>query len=253
MTKSITDHFSPVAADYAQFRPRYPLELFNWLASITPAHNLAWDCAAGSGQASVDLAAHFTQVIATDISAAQLDAAPAHSSITYRVAPAENSGLSAHSVDLLCVAQALHWFDLDGFYAEVNRVLKPGGVLAAWTYNLFTIEGHDVASCVSHFYEHTVGPYWPPQRSIVASGYRTLLFPFQEIAPPDFEMTTHWTLPQLLGYLRSWSASNRYLQDTGVDPVVSLSGELSPLWGDADQPRRIDWPLALRVGCINQA
>ncbi len=251
MSKPIADHFSPVAADYAQYRPRYPAELFQWLASQVLNHNTAWDCAAGSGQASVDLAAHFTRVIATDISAAQLDAAPVCPNISYRVASAENSGLESQSVDLICVAQALHWFDLERFYAEVRRVLTPHGILAAWTYNLFTIEGDTVNTCVNYFYEHTVGAYWPPERQIVASGYRTLPFPFREITPPELQMQTQWTLAQLSGYLRSWSATGRYQQSTGIDPVLALSAELASLWGDPDQPRRIDWPLAIRVGCLD--
>ena len=248
MVKPDTDHFSPVATHYAQFRPRYPAELFSWLATQVAARDLAWDCAAGSGQASVDLAAHFQQVIATDISAAQLDAAPIHSKISYRVAPAEASGLPSHSVDLICVAQAMHWFDLERFYAEVNRVLTPAGRLAAWTYGLFSIEGKAVNECVDHFYTHTLHAYWPAERVHVASGYRTLPFPFDEITPPDFQMHTQWTLAQLLGYLRSWSASSRYQQHTGLDPVDALTPELLPLWGNPDEPRRIRWPLALRVG-----
>lgn len=242
------DHFSPVAADYAQFRPHYPPDLFSWLAEIAPARNLAWDCATGSGQAAVDLAAHFQQVIATDSSTAQLDAAPLHANIIYRRAPAEASGLTAHSVDLISVAQALHWFDLDRFYAEVKRVLTVGGILAVWTYRMLSSGDTAIDDCIAHFYQHTVGPYWPPERVHVENGYRRLPFPFNELTPPDFHMQTQWTLAQVLGYLRSWSASHRYQQHTGLDPVAALRARLDPLWGDPNQSRSIRWPLALRVG-----
>ncbi|MHB1590464.1 MAG: class I SAM-dependent methyltransferase [Sulfuricella sp.] len=250
MNPAFNDHFAPVAASYASFRPGYPEALFAWLAEIAPGDGLAWDCAAGSGQASRDLAVHFRHVIATDASAAQIDAAVAHPGIEYRVAPAEACGLAGASVDLITVAQALHWFDLDRFYAEARRVLKPAGVLAVWTYGVFAVEGEHVNACVQTFYEETVGPYWPPQRKHVESGYQTLAFPFSEIPAPAFSMETAWTLPELLGYLRSWSATGRYISAHGNDPVERLATELAQLWGDAYCRRRVSWPLSLRVGRV---
>lgn len=248
MTQPFCDHFAPVATSYADFRPRYPRELFAWLASLVPCRELAWDCAAGSGQASIDLAEHFAQIVATDASRAQIDAALAHPRIDYRVAPAEASGLKDASVDLVTVAQALHWFDLAGFYAEVRRVLRPGGVLAVWTYGVLTVEGPEVDALVQHFYHDTVGPYWPPERAHVENGYRSLPFPFAEIIAPPFAMAANWTLPQLLGYFRSWSATGRFAAVNGYDPVAVLEQQLKPLWGDVERVRQVTWPLALRVG-----
>jgi SAM-dependent methyltransferase len=248
MGQQFSDHFAPVAASYADFRPTYPAALFAWLATLVPRHELAWDCAAGSGQASLDLATHFALVVATDASQAQLDAAPPHPRIEYRVAPAEASGLPDAAVDLVTVAQALHWFDLAGFYAEVRRVLQPGGVLAVWTYGVLTVEGAAVDALVQHFYHDTVGPYWPAERRHVETGYRSLPFPFREIAAPPFAMAARWTLPQLLGYFRSWSATGRFIAATGQDPVAALAERLAPLWGDPQQPRTVTWPLSLRVG-----
>lgn len=247
MPQTFHDHFAPVAASYADFRPRYPRELFAWLAARVPRHDLAWDCAAGSGQASVDLAEFFTRVVATDASRAQIDAAVPHPRIAYRVAPAENSGLADAAADLVTVAQALHWFDLAGFYAEVRRVLRPGGVLAVWTYGVLTVAGAEVDALVQHFYHDVVGPYWPPERAHVENGYRALAFPFAEITAPPFAMEASWALPQLLGYFRSWSATGRFAVARGVDPVTELAEQLGPLWG-AGELRRVTWPLALRVG-----
>mgnify|MGYP002336316199 CR=1 FL=1 len=247
-TPAFPDHFSAVAGNYADFRPSYPPALFSWLAAITPGHTLAWDCAAGSGQASVDLARRFDRVVATDASARQIGAARPHPKIEYRVAPAEASGLADASVDLLAVAQALHWFDLDRFYAEARRVLKPSGILAAWTYGVLLLDDPEIDRRVQAFYGGTVGPYWPPERHHVETGYRELAFPFPEIAAPPLRMETRWTLPQLLGYFRSWSATARFVADRGDDPVAELAAGLAPSWGDPEQPHAIAWPLSLRIG-----
>lgn len=246
--KTFSDHFAPVSGAYADFRPHYPAALFDWLARIAPARDLAWDCACGSGQASLDLAGHFARVVATDASAAQLAGAQPHAGVEYRQASAEASGLADASVDLICVAQALHWFDLPRFFAESQRVLKPNGVLAVWTYGVQTLEGEAVNACVQRFYRDTVGPYWPPERLLVEQGYRTLDFPFAEFAPPAFAMSERWALPRLLGYFRSWSATGRYNSAHSTDPVFALAEELAPLWGNADSERRVTWPLEIRAG-----
>lgn len=242
------DHFSPLAASYASFRPTYPAALFAWLAEVAPGRSLAWDCAAGSGQASLDLAGHFQQVVATDASLAQLGAAPPHPRVAYRLAPAEESGLDDASVDLLTVAQALHWFDLERFYIEAQRVLVPRGVVAAWCYGVLHVADAEIDRAVQIFYQQTVGPYWPPERRLVESGYRTLPFPFDELAPPPLVMQAAWSLPQLLGYFRSWSATGRFTTERGFDPVAELAQELQPLWGDPSTPRAINWPLSVRAG-----
>jgi ubiquinone/menaquinone biosynthesis C-methylase UbiE len=250
MHQPFNDHFAPVAGRYADFRPTYPHQLFTWLAGLVPQRALAWDCAAGSGQASVDLAAVFERVVATDASQAQIDAAIPHSRIDYRVAPAEASGLPDRSVDLITVAQALHWFDLAGFYAEVRRVLRPGGVLAVWTYGVLSVEGAEVDALVQRFYYDTVGPYWPVERTHVEDGYRSLPFPFSEIAAPDFTMAASRTLFELLEYIRSWSATHRFMVANGTDPVITLEQQLAPLWGAPERRRQLVWPLSLRVGRV---
>lgn len=250
MTAGFADHFARVAAAYADFRPTYPAALLAWLASLAPARDLCWDCACGTGQASLELARHFAQVIATDASARQIAAAPAHPKIEFRVAPAESSGLPGASADLITVAQGLHWFHLDRFYAEARRVAKPGGVLAAWTYGIVNVEGEAIDAAVQHFRLDIVGPYWPPERRHVDDGYRSLPFPFPEVAAPPFSMTAFWTLPEFLGYLRTWSSTARFVSARGFDPVETLAAELGPLWGAPALRRTITWPLALRVARI---
>lgn len=242
------DHFSPRAASYASFRPRYPHPLFDYLAHCCPQHDAAWDCACGSGQATLDLAQRFATVLATDASAAQLAAAPPHPKVRYRAAPAEASGLAAASVDLITVAQALHWFELAPFYAEVRRVLRPRGVLAAWTYGVLHVTDARIDRLLQEFCWDTLQPDWPAQRQLVETGYRTLAFPFAEMTPPAFQMHEDWSLPHLLGYIGTWSASARHLERTAVDPVAALARQLAPLWGEPEQLRRIRWPLSLRVG-----
>lgn len=243
-----SDHFAAVAAAYADFRPRYPAALLAWLAEHAPARTLAWDCATGSGQAARDLAPHFARVIATDASAAQIATAPAHPGVEYRLAPAEASGLADASIDLITVAQALHWFDLERFYAEARRVLKPGGLLAVWSYGVPRLPDATLDAPVQHFYWQIVGPYWPAERRHVENGYRDLPFPFAECPTPEWTLELAWTLPELFGYCRSWSATGRYSAAQGHDPVVELATMLEPLWGDPAQRQRIRWPLAVRVG-----
>ncbi len=245
---SFSDHFGKVAGRYADFRPTYPAELFAWLSKQCGAHDLVWDCGCGNGQASVALAAHFNQVHATDASAGQIAHATPHPRVRYAVAAASNSGLPDASTDLVTVAQALHWFSNDSFYDEAKRVLKPGGLLAAWSYGMIVVEGDAVNDAIGHFYHQVIGPYWPPERHHVETGYRELLFPLARITTPELAMQVSWPLLQLLGYLGSWSASARYRDATGKDAVEALGKVLLGCWGDPAQPRRVSWPLAILAG-----
>jgi ubiquinone/menaquinone biosynthesis C-methylase UbiE len=240
------DHFSKQAADYAKFRPRYPQELFRWLASVAPNRELAWDCATGNGQAAVELAEQFERVIATDASEKQVANAEPHPCVEYRVGKAENSGLKAHSVDLVTVAQALHWFDLEKFYAEVRRVLKPRGVIAAWAYKLAKVSP-DIDALVNHYYSDVVGPYWPEERVLVEK-FEELPFAFPAMETPRFEMVAQWKVEQLLGYLRTWSATQRFIATEKRNPLEEVEEELRAAW--KQELRRVIWPLTVRVGTV---
>jgi len=243
---SFKNHFSRQAADYAKFRPRYPRELFDYLGSIAPNRQLVWDCGTGNGQAAIGLASVFDRVIATDASEKQIANARPHQRIEYHVAPAENSGLRSGTVDLVMVAQALHWFDLDRFYAEARRVLKPDGVLAASAYNLLQIEPA-IDGVVNRYYYEVVGPFWPPERQLVEQ-FADLPFPFPEIHPPKFEMTALWNFDHLLGYLRTWSSTQRFIAARGSDPLTQTTDDLRNAWADPEQTRNVTWPLVLRIG-----
>ena len=248
MTATFHDHFSGFANRYADFRPHYPSALFDYLATLAPRDSLVWDCAAGSGQATLDLAARFKKVIATDGSTQQIASAPKRDNIEYRVALAEQSGLPDSSVGLITVAQALHWFDHPRYFAEVRRVLKPGGALAVWVYATNRVEGEQVDAIVQDYYSNVVGPYWPPERRMTEDGYQSILFPFPQIATPTFSMEVRWTLDQLLGYFSTWSATNRFIKAIGLNPLEPLRQSLAELWGDPNSPRLVVWPLTLRVG-----
>lgn len=240
------DHFSAASPDYARYRPRYPAELFDWLAAQSPTTALAWDVATGSGQAATELAARFDRVVATDASAAQLASAERLPNVEYRCEPAERSSLEAGSADLVAVAQALHWFDHERFFAEASRVLKRGGLLAVWCYEIFETTPA-VDALVSRFYHDVIGAYWPPERRWIESGYADLAMPFSRVEAPALALTARWNLDDLVGYLGTWSAVHRYRADRGEDPLPAVRASLARVWGDAAEERPVAWPLKLKV------
>lgn len=246
------DHFSAQAAAYAGHRPVYPDALFAYLADRCTRRRVAWDCACGSGQSTRGLIRHFDRVLATDASLEQLRNTRWPEAVSHWVSLSHASGVPAGSVDLITVAQALHWFDLDRFYGECRAVLKPGGLLAVWTYGLVRIEAA-IDDCVADFYHGEIGPYWPARRRWVESAYAGIEFPFPRLSVPDFEMRCEWDLAAFLGYLRSWSAVAHYLRERSVDPVQRIEGPLAALWGSPDLRRTVRWPLTLWLGCHHPA
>jgi SAM-dependent methyltransferase len=241
------DHFSGAARQYAAFRPHYPGVLFDTLARLAPAARRAWDCATGNGQAAVGLARCFPAVIATDASEEQLAQAERHPRVLYVRARAERSPLASASVDVVTVAQALHWFDVEPFFAEARRVLVDGGLLAVWSYGVAEVDPR-IDRHVRAFYHDVVGPWWPTERSLVENGYQTIDFPFQPVQMAVPPMEAQWTLDDLAGYLRTWSATLRYREARGMDPVEGLLRDIAPLWDPPGQRRPVRWPLALRAG-----
>jgi SAM-dependent methyltransferase len=233
------------AADYARFRPVYPPELFAWLAGQAPPRQLAVDVGTGNGQAAVALAPHFQRVIGVEPSDEQrANAAPA-SNVAYRRGTAEATGVEAASADLLTVAQAFHWFKHDAFFAEVRRVVRPGGLFAFWCYGLTSISP-EVDAAVHVYYEDLLGPYWEPERKLVEQGYRGITVPFDPIAVPDFAMQLSWSFEHLIGYLGTWSPRKRFLAEKGKDALELAFPRLRDAWG-AHGERSVSWPLSLRA------
>ena len=243
---SFKDHFSAQAAAYAKFRPGYPRGLFDYLGSTAPSRQFAWDCGTGNGQAAVGLASVFDRVIATDASEKQIANAQSYKIIDYRVAPAEKSGIGSGTIDLILVAQALHWFDLERFYSEVRRVLKNNGVFAASAYNLLHV-ATTIDEVVNRYYYEVVGPFWPPERKLVEQ-FADLPFPFHKVDAPKFEMTAQWNLDHLLGYLQTWSSTQWFIAAKGTDPLEQIMDELHRVWKNSGQTRRVAWPLIVRIG-----
>ena len=246
---SFKDHFSGHSNRYAQARPTYPTGLIDYVAAQAPGRSLAWDCGAGNGQASVLLAERFAQVLATDASAQQLAHAMEHPRVTYRMAREQSCGLADGTADLVTVAQAAHWFDLESYYRECRRVLRPRGVVAIWCYGTHRVDAA-IDEATRLFYDGTLDGCWPPERAMVDALYRTLDFPFDEFIAPSFELRCDWSLDQLLGYIETWSAVQRFVQAHGRSPMPDLTNALTPLWGDPAHARAVSWPVGLRAGRV---
>lgn len=241
------DHFSKRAKAYAQFRPGYPESLFQYLASLVPECRYAWDCATGNGQAAGGLARHFQHVIATDPSQKQIANAVKYDKVNYCIALGEQTPILPRTMNLVTVAQALHWLNIPKFFGEAKRVLKPRGYVVVWCYNLLHVHPR-VDFLLYHFYTEIVGPYWPPERKLTEEGYSTVPFPFTEEEAPSFDMSAEWNLNDLAGYLRTWSSSQKYMEVHGRDPVDEILPGLEEAWGPAESKKIIRWPLSVRVG-----
>ncbi len=246
------DYFSTQSRAYSRFRPQYPEDLYEYLSGLCEDHDLAWDCATGTGQAARGLSGYFDNVVATDASAAQIANAEGPGNVVFRRGLAEKTGLAAQSVDIITVAQALHWFDLNGFYKEVKRVLKPNAVLAVWTYNLLEVGEYDIDQIIKKFDEDIIGAYWPDERQLVRDNYAAMAFPFNEtdVTIPEFNMTMLWSLDELMGYLATWSSVVAYKAARGEDPLKEVFSDLCTVWGAANDRKNIKGPLSFKIGRI---
>ncbi len=249
--KSIQDQFSQQAAIYKKYRPHYPQELYEAILTQVGSRQSCWDCGTGNGQVATVLAGYFKQVYATDISEKQLQNAEPRENIHYQVERAESTQFPADHFDLITVGQALHWFDFEAFREEVQRVARPGAILAVWGYRLLIIE-EKIDAVIDHFYEHTTGPYWQPERRFVDAAYQNIPLAGTAIASPDhLGIEAAWSLNQLEGYFRSWSSVQSYRRQNEDDPVAALIDQLRPLWGEAPK-RSLYFPLFLRLQRIEK-
>jgi ubiquinone/menaquinone biosynthesis C-methylase UbiE len=245
------DYFSGQAEGYARFRPQYPDALYQFILSKSKENDLAWDCGTGNGQTARELVKYFKQVYASDISEKQIEQAYQSNHIRYAIEPAEKTSLLNGTVNLVTVSQALHWFDVDEFYAEVKRVCKPNGLLTAWTYQLLQVDPQ-IDERVTHFYTDILGKYWDEARKHVDDGYASIHFPFKQIPAPAFSIEVIWTLADIEGFLKTWSAVQKFITVNGYDPVDDLILSLAETWKPGEE-RNVRFPVCLKMAYVNEA
>lgn len=243
------DNFSKQADIYARYRPQYPAALFYYLLGFVKERQCAWDCGTGNGQSAQALCNYFDRVIATDISQQQIDHAFKAPNIFYSLQPAETTNIAAGSIDLITISQALHWFKFDRFYTEVKRVAKPGAVIAAWTYSLLRISPA-IDAIIMNYHSGTLEKYWDAERKYVDEGYQNIPFPYKKIETPAFEIEYTWSIADLEGYLRTWSALQKFMAAQNADPVPAVMEQIKSLWGSNDK-RHIIFPLHLLLAYVN--
>jgi len=242
------NHFATVASQYAAFRPTYPTALIQDIVSLAGGSSItALDVAAGNGQATIPLAAACRHVYASDLAVTQIAALPATANISPYVSRAEQTCLPDASVDLVCVAQAMHWFDVAAFHHEVRRIGKPGGVIAVWTYALLRA-APPLTAIIDDLYAQTAA-YWPADRVHVDNHYATLPFPYERIPYTAPAMTAAFSQERLCGYLRTWSGVQRYINAGHPDPVAARAEAVAAAWGQAaDTPVTFTFDMTVLLG-----
>jgi len=247
--KFFKDYFSAHAQNYANFRPQYPESLFSTINEFCACRDLAWDCATGSGQAAIGLASYFERIVATDASKNQISEAIDHAKISFKTEKAEETSFLSQSIDLIIVAQALHWFDFEKFFKEVKRVLKSDGVFAVWCYGLHSVS-EQVDQILLDYYQNKVGSFWPPERKHVEQQYNSIDIPFKEVFAKEIVMSAQWNLNQMLRYLGTWSATQKYISEMKNNPLDEYSHKFNEVWGNSDR-LTMKWPITLKVYRMN--
>lgn len=243
------DLFSNQSDLYAKYRPGYPKELFEHIISFVKEKNIAWDCATGNGQAAVVLANYFKKVIATDISTSQIEKAVKKENIKYSVCPAESTPFADNTFDLVTVAQAYHWVKWKEFKKEVTRVSKPNAVIAVWTYYNRITEDKKIDEAVQDFYDNVTKPYWDYERKYVEQKYSTVEFDYDSLPVNDFETVLYWKREDLIGYVSTWSAIQKFIKQNGYSPVADLEKEINKLWPQGET-KKVVFPIYLKLGRI---
>ena len=238
---AFTDLFSGHAKLYAAARPTYPEVLIDELAALSLGREQAWDVGTGNGQLARALASRFDHVYASDASAEQIAAAEPCANVTFAVEPAEHTALPDASCDLVVAAQAMHWFDLDFFYAEAARVLRPGGLLAAVGYGWFYVDP-EIDQIVGRTLLRPLQPEWAPGNWRLIDGYRNIPFPGEEVRIAPAAIHLAWTREQFEDYVLSWSA----VQRLGAAMMADARRELATVWPDGQQ-RHVTMPITTRA------
>ena len=242
------DLFSQNSQLYKQARPDYPHSVIHEILKHTPEHSFAWDCGAGSGQCTPLLVPYCEQNVATDLSESQLQSAPYFENVSYQIQIAEQTIFANQSFDLISVAQAIHWFDFEKFYAEVRRTLKLNGLLAVVGYGLLEIQDQQVNTMIQALYYEKLAGCWDAERRYIDEAYQTIPFDFDEITVPKFSMTYQWTAAQLLKYLSTWSAIKNYQDQYAEHALLDLAEYLQ----DLEQEFEITFPVFLRLGRVKK-
>ena len=242
------DNFSFSPEQYARYRPDYPAAIFDFIYPLLNDKSVAWDCGTGNGQLAKELSKDFGRVEATDISSKQLEHAFATENINYTAQPAEKTNFADNSFDLITVAQAVHWFDVDKFNEEVKRVGKPNSIIAMIGYELNNITP-EIDAVIRHFYKNIIGEYWDAERKHLENRYQHIAFPFRELETPTIQNIKLWKFEHLLGYLNTWSAVQHYKDKNNANPIDLIQEDLQKAWGSAEV-RRVIFPIIFRVGRV---
>lgn len=239
------DFYSKQAKEYSKYRPTYPDELFLFLNSIVLNHDTALDCAAGNGQAARGLARYFKNVVAVDASREQTKNAFKCPNVKYLVAKAEDTKVETGSIDLVTIATAIHWVELDLFYNEVKRVLKDDGVFAVWTYSTASKIDPKIDEVINSFSKNILNKHWDVGIKKVWN-FDELDFPFEELESPDFEIKREWTYEDYLNYMFTWSSTQNYIQTNNINPVDLLNDNLKKVWGESK--KEVIWKIKMKAG-----
>jgi len=245
------DLFSKQSDLYARYRPTYPKELYDYILSFVKEKNTAWDCATGNGQAAVVLSEYFKKVIATDISVSQIEKATSKENIEYLVCSAESTPFEENTFDLVTVAQAYHWIKWNEFKKEATRICKPGAIIAVWMYYNHKTGDDKVDKAVKNFYENVTKPYWDYERKHVEDLYATVEFDYELLPVKDFETVLNWQREDLLGYISSWSAVQKYIKTNGNSPIPIIEEEIKKLWTEGEV-KKVLFPIYLKLGRVSK-
>jgi hypothetical protein len=243
------DLFSTQSKAYAQFRPSYPKELFDYILQFVEERKCAWDCATGNGQAAKVLAGYFEKIEASDISESQINNAVRKLNIDYHICPAEQTPFADNSFDLITVAQAYHWINWKKFHDEAIRVGKNNSVIAIWGYNNFSTDDEKLNQLLHHFYYDIIFSYWDAERRHVENNYNSVDFDFDLLPSKSFGTDLAYTKEHLIGYLQSWSAVQNYIKANNSSPIDLIINDLNSIWKEGET-KKVHFPIFLKIGRI---
>lgn len=232
--------------EYARYRPTYPREIAPALAELSKEHGCALDVGCGTGQLTELLAPHYSTAVGIDVSHSQVAAATGDA--VYAVADASGLPVREKSVDLITVAQAAHWIDLDRFYHQVRASAVPGAAIALVSYGLCIIDDPEVDRVYQEFYYGDFHDYWDARRIHVETGMRDLPFPFDmlDVSCPDIVCTMG--VHDFVAYLGTWSATANARSDGHGHLLDEFAAHLELVWGS--RQLEVRWPVAVRAGRI---